>query len=309
MAAFVQSLSSKLQRWIAEPPPAHVFEVTERSLAAAPTKDPGRGLVELLPERGLLASPSTPNVVRPDVYRELIVRLAGPAASKRASAALVIPDYAVRMSVLDFQEFPAGETERDALLRFRLRKSVPFHIDEAQVSYKIQRVAAGRLEVLAVAIARPILAEYEDLMRQAGFQVGLVTPSCLAGLPLFANRQGLTLAAKLAGSVVSMLLLQGGHVRVVRCLDLAGSPEDGEVHTVRPEAIVDLLQQTAAYAEDQIGEPVRQLLLCGFSGEFEAVAAEAELELSLPCESVKSRFGVPSQEDAGLLGLVEQYAA
>ena len=33
--------------------------------------------------------------------------------------ALVIPDYAVRMAILDFEEFPAREEERISLSRFR----------------------------------------------------------------------------------------------------------------------------------------------------------------------------------------------
>ena len=40
--------------------------------------------------------------------------------------ALVIPDYAVRMAILDFEDFPAKPEDRIKLLHFRLRKSVPF---------------------------------------------------------------------------------------------------------------------------------------------------------------------------------------
>ena len=78
------------------------------------------------------------------------------------------------MAVLDFEEFPSDEEQRLALVRFRLRKSVPFPIDEAQVScsVQVQDSAQKRIEVLAVAVARPVLSEYEDLLHSAGFQVG-----------------------------------------------------------------------------------------------------------------------------------------
>jgi type IV pilus assembly protein PilM len=312
------ALPESLQRLLAEPPPDQVFEITERSLAVVSPKEPGKGVLEMLPERGLTPSPSAPNISSADEYREVLRRLAGTAHTRRSTAALVIPDYAVRMTILDFQEFPPGEPERDALLRFRLRKSVPFHIEEAQVSYSAQVAEPGRLELLAVAIARPILSEYEEIFTAAGFRVGLVTPSSLAALPLIArsaaelpggrNAGGLTLAAKLAGSVITVLLLQGEKVRVVRCLNLA-SGAGVPVHETEVESILNLMQQTAAFAEDQIGVSVNQVMLCGFGVQTEELARTMQEELQVACYPVRSRFGVPTPEDAGLLGLLEQYAA
>jgi len=211
------------------------------------------------------------------------------------------------MAILDFEAFPAKEEERNALIRFRLRKSVPFHIDDAAVAYSVQVNEPKRIEVLAIAIARPILSEYEALFTDAGYRVGLVTPSSIAALPLCTGPEaGLRLLAKVAGSTLSVLLLEQGRVRLVRCLDLAA--DEGEI----PEGdfnILALLQQTLAYAEDQIGQPVTQLLLCGFGPETAAFGRLAQEELRIPYSGVRSRFGAASQQNAGLLGLLEQYAA
>lgn len=220
----------------------------------------------------------------------------------------MIPDYAVRMAILDFEEFPSGEEERAALLRFRLRKSVPFHIDEAQLAYAIQVQESKRIEVLAIAIARPILDEYESIFTDAGYRVGLVTPSSIAALRLCpAEDKRLTLLAKAAGSTLSVLLLEQRRVRLVRCLDLAGGDEEGarrEEHNVLP-----LLRQTVAYAEDQLGQPVSRLLLCGFGRETDLLGKLVESEFDIPYAPVRSTFGMASQENTGLLGLLEQYAA
>src|SRR5437763_11784110 len=138
---------------------------------------------QVLIERSLTASPSAPNLLKPHLYREALAQVCAtarrdtrkrapkPDVPKRAAAALVIPDYAVRMAILDFEEFPSGAEERNALIRFRLRKSVPFHIDEAQVAYSVQVNEPKRIEVLAIAIARPILNEYETLFTDAGYRV------------------------------------------------------------------------------------------------------------------------------------------
>lgn len=272
-------------------------------------RNPAQPQVEIVGERALAASPSAPNLLKPQLYRDALQRISRAGGAKRATAALVIPDYAARMAILDFEEFPAGAEEQVALLRFRLRKSVPFHIDEAQLAYSVQLNEPGRVEVLAVAIARPILNEYEELFTDAGFRVGLVTPSSIASVPLCAGSdgKGLTLLAKAAGCTLSVFLLEHARVRLVRCLDL--SDEGNSVAQPRAEVILPLLQQTLAYAEDQIGIPVEQVLLCGFGSGTASLGRIAESEFGIPYSALHSRFGPASQENAGLLGLLEQYAA
>lgn len=309
-----------LERWVPEPPPDQLFEITESSLAGVSPRTPSQIKQQLLMERSLAPSPSAPNLLKPQFYREALTQIAAGTASsrtgktsgnglKRATTGVVIPDYAVRMAVLDFEEFPAGEQERNALIRFRLRKSVPFHIDEAQISYSIQLNEAKRIEVLAVAIARPILDEYEALFGDAGYRVGLVTPSSIAALPLWSGPEpGLRLVAKSAGSILSVLLLEQGRVRLVRCLDLASG--EGEKEAEPGELnVLALLQQTLAYAEDQIGQRATRLILCGFGQETDALGGVAQRELGVPYSPARSRFGAASQHNAGLLGLLEQYAA
>ncbi len=303
----------KVQRWVADPPPDHLFEITERSIAGGTPRMPAHHKSEALAERGLTASPSAPNLLKPYLYRNALPRVSPANGAKRSKAALVIPDYAVRMALLDFEEFPAGEAERAALIRFRLRKSVPFHIDEAQLSYSIQREEPKRVEVLAVSIARPILDEYETLFAEAGYRVGVVVPSCLSTLRLCDPAQtSLSLLVKAAGSAISAVLFEQGRVRLVRCLDLSRGELTGEeVEEERQEGdlILALLQQTLAYAEDQLGRAVTRLLLCGFGPDTEQVGQLAEREFGVAYAAVRSKYGAASQENAGLLGLLERYAA
>lgn len=260
----------------------------------------------MLTERALTPSPAAPNLLKPQLYREALARFT-PVPLKRPAAALVIPDYAVRMAVLDFEEFPSGDEERTALIRFRLRKTVPFHIEEAQLAYSIQVQGPKQVEVLAVAIARPILDEYENIFTDAGYRIGLVTPSSIATLRLCSgSASGLILLAKAAGSTLSVLLVHQNRVRLVRSLDMAAQDE-----TMRREeqTVLPVLQQTLAYAEDQIGQSVGQLFLCGFGTDTETLGKMAQSEFGIPYAVVRSQFGAASQQNAGLLGLLEQYAA
>ena len=158
--------------------------MTESSLACVSPRAPGEQRRELLPEPGLTVSPSAPNLLKSELYRDALPRVSPAGNAKRATTALVIPDYAARIAILDFEGFPPKVEDRLELLRFRLRKSVPFPIDEAQLAYAIQMEQAGRVEVLVVAIARPILAEYEGVFVDGGYRLGLVIPSSIAALRL-----------------------------------------------------------------------------------------------------------------------------
>lgn len=302
------SLLGRIRGWVAEPPPEYLFEVSEQGLAWMQLRDPDNSCVEPFGEKALTASPATANITRLDLFLAALPKIRNGSSQRKPKAAMAIPDYATRMAVLDFEEFPSDEEHRLALVRFRLRKSVPFPIDDAQVScsVQVQDSAQKRIEVLAVAVARPVLSEYEDLLQRAGFQVGVVVPSSLATLALCARQtEGLTLVAKLCGEVMSVVLLEESRIRLVRCLDL--SSEEGQTSDASA-MVTTLLQQTVAYAEDELGHQAERLLLCGFGRDSERLGGSLEREFNLPWEPLRSRFGALSQENAGLLGLLEQYA-
>ncbi len=50
---------------------------------------------------------------------------------------LVVPDAAVRVLLLDFDTLPAKVQEALPIVRFRLRKLMPFEVDDAAVSYQV----------------------------------------------------------------------------------------------------------------------------------------------------------------------------
>jgi type IV pilus assembly protein PilM len=300
--------------WLSDPPPDHVFEISEFALAGVSPRLPDRQNRERFTDRALTASPSLPNLIRPQLFRDALAKVAAVNGARRMATALVIPDYAVRMAILDFEDFPPREEDRISLLRFRLRKTVPFHIEEARLAYSVQDSRPGHLEILAVAIANPILHEYESIFVEAGYRVGLVIPSLVAALPFCHTAQlgaaplsGITLLAKSTGSTLSIGLIERTHLRLVRCIDLSTeeiAPSDRPARSSFP-----VLQQTLAFAEDQLEQKVNRALLCGFGADTDAVGDQIEYEFGIPYAPVTSRFGAAHGENAGLLGLLEQFSA
>ena len=113
--------------------------------------------------------------------------------------------------------------------------------------------------------------------------------------------------AKCAGSTLSIGLIEGGHLRLVRCLDL--STQDTSAESNAGEAVFPVIQQTLAFAEDQLEQKVNRALLCGFGAETAPLGEQMEEEFGIPYAPVNSRFGPALAGNAGLLGLLEQFAA
>lgn len=285
--SFLHSLENLLK----EPPPGHAFELSEAGIAySRPSAGKAfeTGFAPFDPGT-LIPSPTEDNVRRADVIAAQIARIA-PAqdVKRRRPAALILPDYAARVSVLDFDSFPSKPEEQLALVRFRLKKTLPFDIESAAVSYFVQSSAdAKHKEVVAVSVALEIMARYEALFRAAAFHPGLVTTSGLAALNLY-RADGPTVIAKLEGRVLTVMAMVGALLKLFRCVEMEEASEDD---------VLAVLQPTFAYMEDELASPNSRLVLCGFPAG--ALAGWRE------SETMSGRFGAPGPFNAGLLGYLE----
>src|SRR5258708_26313109 len=97
------SFLSHITRLVKDPPPSHVFEMSEAGIAFAYGGETG---FERLPDGALRVSPIEDNVVLPDASAQLLQRIAPPNGARRRPAALILPHYAARVIVLDFDSFP-----------------------------------------------------------------------------------------------------------------------------------------------------------------------------------------------------------
>ncbi len=163
----------------------------------------------------LAISPLKDNVVRPEPFFSQVKAIAPPNGKNRRPAALILPDYCARVAVLDFDSFPSDRTQQLSLVRFRMKKSIPFDLESARVSYQVQSARGGskKHEVVAAVVLLEIVARYEAAFRQAGFEPGIVTTSTLAALGLL-DGGGVRLLAKLSGSVLSVAVTEGRDLRL-----------------------------------------------------------------------------------------------
>jgi type IV pilus assembly protein PilM len=291
---------SFLNTLLGDPPPAWAFEISEAGIAFARTAAPGELSFRPLPEGTISVSPLRDNVQSPEALTREVAALAPPEAGGRHHAALILPDYCARTAVLDFDAFPSHHDEQRALVRFRMKKTVPFDLESAILSYYAQSAASGdKIDVVVALIPREIVERYEAPFRAAGFQPGDVTTSALSALHMVAP-DGITMLAKLGGQTLSVMVLRGPVLKLARCVELV---------TATADEILSVLYPTVAFIEDELHARPQRLLLCGFGRMADDEASLWQNELGVTVEPLRSRYGMPSWTNAGLLGYMESLAA
>ena len=99
------------------------------------------------------------------------------------AAALVLPDRWLRLTFAELEEVPRSSQHREEALRFKLRKQVPFRVEELRV--RGARTGNGDSEstrfLIAFGVER-VLAQIEDSFRRAGIHIGMVTNASLGAV-------------------------------------------------------------------------------------------------------------------------------
>jgi hypothetical protein len=181
---------------------------------------------------------------------------------------MIVPDAACRVVLLDLDVLPEKSEDADAILRFRLKKSLPFDADKARVSWQAQR-GPGKLQVLAAVVLSSILEEYESLVRAVGGNPGVVLPSMLASLGLV-EASVPTLVLKVDPGTTSIAIVDQGAVLLMRTLDHAsGQPPQGV-------QLAEDVYSSLVFFQDSYGTRVEKIVVGGLAGVDELDAALLE---------------------------------
>ncbi|MGD1072217.1 MAG: hypothetical protein ABSB15_18975 [Bryobacteraceae bacterium] len=258
-----------------DPPPEFAFEIAADGIAIARTRPPATVQHVPLAEGVIVPSPVKDNVLDPAAFAHAVAKLV-PDGARRAhrTAALILPDNALRLAVLDFESLPTKEDERLALIRFRMRKTLPFDVDEAALAYHVQ---AGN-KVIAAVTPVEIVARYEAPFRAAELHPGLITSSSLALLELLPATGSILVAHRSPGALTVLALVEGV-LTLARSLELTGHSDP------LMEVSADLYP-TLVYIEDQTGARPEKLILAGFGHESDVSAKRLSLDLDIPTEAL-----------------------
>ena len=242
------------------PHPPIAVEICQDRIAAARWTRTG-GLdsyaVEDLPTGALMPSAVETNIVAPVVVKSAIAGLMARLRAKDEDVALLVPDPVIRVFVQHFEQFPRSPQEAEPMLRWKLKKSVPFEADETVISYMRQAPREDGVDVVTALARLRIIREYEALAEGAGLYPGVVLSSSLAAITLLDDRHP-ALLARVSGLALTTAIVREGVLCGYRCTELPA--HSGEL---TPQMLLEEIFPVAAYYQDTWREGIQSVRVAG----------------------------------------------
>jgi type IV pilus assembly protein PilM len=196
-----------------------------------------------LPPGTLAPGLKAPNCVNAAVLTEAVRSVLDETEARSRNVTVIVPDATARVFLLDFDSLPAREREALPILRFRLRKLVPFEVDDAAVSYQTLQQLPAQVRTLVVAMPGAVRAEYESVVRAAGYEPGAMMTSTLASLAALQSTEPALLVNR-SGSSITTAIARQEELLLHRTLELPSQPE------ILREELAQSVTVAVAYFED-----------------------------------------------------------
>ncbi|HYR87244.1 MAG TPA: hypothetical protein VE422_24390 [Terriglobia bacterium] len=192
------------------------------------------------------------------------------AGFKGSEIAVVVPDDTARIAFLTSEKPSRDPDEQKTFIRWKLKKTVPFDVETAQVAFRVlgpHRAGAG-VDMLVALSPRSIVQEFEDLFDSLGIHAGMVMPSTLAALHLFNVPSVDALFLKIAPDCITTSVFQNQRMAFYR--------------RVAEMPLYDAVYPTVMYYQDKLGgKALEQLTICGYDEDMRSPIVELQERLGL----------------------------
>jgi type IV pilus assembly protein PilM len=287
------------------PKPKLACEIAADRVLAGRLADDGAGL-EACAARELAPGSVVPDLVdnnlrQRDAVRAGIEAVLGGVSGRSKDIIAIVPDAAVRVMLVDFDTLPSDQEEALGVVRFRLKKSLPFDVDKAKVSFHAQKVN-DEVRVVAAVGLTSVLEDYETAFREAGFNPGVVLPSMLAALGA-AGAKRPTLVVKVDAHTTSLAILNEDQLQLFRTL------ENTRGVTITGEQLAEEVYPSVVFFQDTYHLNIEKIYVAGLpdaGGASAALSAQtgAEVQELVASAQLGTSAGnpVPRWRMAGVVG-------
>ena len=281
---YKSAIVRRVSRWLeATPHPTLAIEIgLERVSGARWTRTGGLDAfgVEALPFGALTPSAVEANIANVAALKTAVANVSTRLRAKDESVALILPDPVIRVFVQHFDEFPRSPQEAEPMLRWKLKKSVPFEVDETLISYMRQMPRESGVDVVTALARLRIIREYESLIENAGLHPGVVLSSSLAAISLLDDSRP-TLLARISGAALTTAIVRGGVLCGYRCTEL---PARGAELT--PHMLLEDIFPVAAYYQDTWQEGIQAVRVAGLGSRLPEFVPPLEEEFRCEVRSL-----------------------
>ena len=284
--------------------PTLACEIAADRVLAGRAADTGR-MVEVVSARELAPGSLVPDLMEPNLRDKSAIRHAIEGAltsvgARSRDVIAILPDTAVRVVLLDFETLPAKRDEAEAVVRFRLKKSLPFDPANARVSYHAQSTRKG-MQAVAAVVLNTVLEEYESAFRDAGYTPGWVMPSMLAAIGA-ADAERPTLVVKVDARTISIAILDNEQLLLSRTL------ENVRGVTITGDQLAEEVYPSVVFFQDTYNLNIERVYVAGLPEAGIAAAAlknqsGAQVEELVATSQIGYTSGtVPRWRMAGVVG-------
>jgi type IV pilus assembly protein PilM len=197
---------------------------------------------------------------------------------KGSEIVVVVPDEAAKISLLTAENPSRHVEEQQTFIRWKLKKTIPFDVDTAQVAYQVlgpHNGGAG-VDMLVVLSPRSIVQEYETLFESMDIHAGMILPSTLAALNLLRAPAGDALFVKVSPDCITTTVFQNRRVQFYR--------------RVTDSSVYDAVYPTLMYYQDKLGgKALEQLFVCGYDEDLRASLEEIHQKLGLLAQRLEPK--------------------
>jgi type IV pilus assembly protein PilM len=244
--------------------------------------------VQPAPEHAVGATIFRPNLGSLEDLTRQVRELFDRTGTKPGKVSLILPDNLAKVSIVSLPERPATRKLLREMLRFKLRRSVPFRLEDASISAWALPGPGPEQHLLVAVMMRSVVEQYEAAFEAAGARPGLVdlcTPSLfnLVRPEMAKSVKAATDAALLncTRNYFTLMILRADRIVFFRCKTYAGGEDDdasGRLAVMSRE----LSSSLAYYADKLEGSGVGTLFVRAVSPGLDEVLPALE------------RIGVPS---------------
>ncbi len=268
--------------------PPVALEMNRREMVLVRVRRRRRGRPELeaqqlrpMPDHGVGASIFRPNLGSPEEVSRRLKELLEVTGTRPGRISLVLPDNLAKVSIVTLPERPASRKQLDELIRFKLRRSVPFRLEDAVISHQVLPTDGKEISILVALMLRSVVEQYEQVLEAAGTRPGLVdlaTPSlfnlCRSDVEK-ASREGRDVAVvNCSDGYFALILVRGGQIIFYRCKSYGAGDEEvpaGDTTMAR-----ELATSLSYYQEKLSGQGIAATYLRSVSHPLSEVAAVLE---------------------------------
>ena len=275
------------------PPPDVAIEIDHAHVGAARLVWRGNQAVvaahaqEALPPGAVVPALASLNLADVPLVAQVIGRVLAELGSSRARVALIVPDTVAKVSLLKLEKVPAKAADLQEIVRWQVRKTAPFPIEQAVLSVSPGVTAGDGSCEMVVSLARTdVIQQYEHACLMAGAEAGLVDIASFsvlnAVLAAPGGPSGDWLLVHITDTYLTLAVMRDQSLLFFRH---RGEEAEG--------TLADLIHQTAMYYEDRLhGGGFARVLIAGgarLPGGAESVRRGLEERLRIGVESVDPR--------------------